>query len=246
MEMKIVYGYIEDENIKFNIHSCSKRAWMNAGIYPTEEEYLNLFANQYYNSIKNTTHIYDHWKNVEHHNILETFLIHNCNNIIAEQVLKFNDWFIKLKNKKLLIISPFSEHMKNQWNSENVFKCHNSSLTINDTNIIISFIKMPYSLAYNKPHNNWIETYDSVVKQINNIDFDIALVSAGGYGMLFCDYIYTELNKSAIYIGGPLQCYFGIRGKRYDEFNIYNEYWINIEEKDKPKNYTLVEGGCYW
>jgi hypothetical protein len=136
--------------------------------------------------------------------------------------------------------------MKNQWNSENVFKCHNSSLTINDTNIIISFIKMPYSLAYNKPHNNWIETYDSVVKQINNIDFDIALVSAGGYGMLFCDYIYTELNKSAIYIGGPLQCYFGIRGKRYDEFNIYNEYWINIEEKDKPKNYTLVEGGCYW
>lgn len=243
-EMKILYKYIDDDEIKFDIHCCSKRAWMNSGIYPITHKYLSSFSNQYYDAVKNTTHVYNHWKNIPHHNMLEAFLIQKCNNIIPEQIISYSDWFIKLNNKRILIISPFVDYMKKQWDSENIFKCHNYHDATN-VDIKLSFIKMPYALAYNKPHNNWIETYSYIIGQINE-DFDIALVSAGGYGMLFCNYIYTELKKSAIYIGGPLQCFFGIKGKRYDEFNIYNEYWISIDEKNKPVNYKFVEDGCYW
>ncbi len=25
-----------------------------------------------------------------------------------------------------------------------------------------------------------------------------------------------------------------------------NEYWVNPDESEKPKNLDKVEGGCYW
>ena len=34
----------------------------------------------------------------------------------------------------------------------------------------------------------------------NDFDFDIALVSAGGFGMILSEFIYSELNSSVMYI----------------------------------------------
>ena len=85
-------------------------------------------------------------------------------------------------------------------------------------------------------------------------DFDIALVSCGGFGMLVCNYIYSKLNKSCIYVGGVLQLYFGIYGKRWltsdssvgNITNHFNEYWTKVLDSDKPKDLQKVENGCYW
>lgn len=38
-------------------------------------------------------------------------------------------------------------------------------------------------------------------------DIDVALVAAGGYGMLISDYLYTKMNISVMYIGGALQLF---------------------------------------
>ena len=46
-------------------------------------------------------------------------------------------------------------------------------------------------------------------------NFYIALVSCGGFGMILSDYIYSELNKSTMYVGGALQLYFGIICNRW-------------------------------
>ena len=56
-------------------------------------------------------------------------------------------------------------------------------------------------------------------------DFDIALVSCGGFGMLVSDFIFTTLNKSAIYVGGSLQLYFGIIGNRWKSLEITSSYF---------------------
>ena len=52
-------------------------------------------------------------------------------------------------------------------------------------------------------------------QDISKIDFDIALVSCGGYGLPICHYINNQLNKGSIYVGGILQIYFGIIGRRW-------------------------------
>lgn len=81
-------------------------------------------------------------------------------------------------------------------------------------------------------------------------DFDIALVSCGGFGMIICDYIYKELNSSVLYIGGGLQLYFGIMGNRWRQNkNIKpNDQWTNVLKQDKPATFDprLCELGCYW
>ena len=81
-------------------------------------------------------------------------------------------------------------------------------------------------------------------------NFDIALVAAGGYGMLISDYIFTEMGKSVMYIGGALQLFFGVIGKRWfenkDILKLMNDDWVRPLTADKPSNFTNVERGCYW
>ena len=68
--------------------------------------------------------------------------------------------------------------------------------------------------------------------------------------MLISDYIFTELNKSVMYIGGALQIFFGVIGKRWFDnkeiMKLVNDDWIRPDKEDKPPNFTNVEKGCYW
>jgi hypothetical protein len=75
-------------------------------------------------------------------------------------------------------------------------------------------------------------------------------VAAGGYGMLISDYLYTKMNISVLYIGGALQLFFGIIGKRWftnkDILSLTNNDWVRPDPADKPNNFSKVEKGCYW
>ena len=42
-------------------------------------------------------------------------------------------------------------------------------------------------------------------QEIKKLDFDIALLGCGGYGLPLCNFIIKDMDKSAIYIGGGLQ-----------------------------------------
>ena len=196
-EIKIMRYYMTDDCKKINKFPYSKRAWQNAGIYPVTDYYLKIFADEYYNALKTTTHMSCSWNDLD-----ESYFISECKNIFRYNLLDAKNWFSVLKNKKILIISPIVDYIQKQWDSNNIFKCHDNNTTMQntDTGITLKYIKMPYSLAFNSPHNNWIETYDYVIEKINEInDFDIALVSAGGYGILLCNYIFSILNVIEIF-----------------------------------------------
>jgi len=95
-----------------------------------------------------------------------------------------------------------------------------------------------------------LEKFMKKVKAIKD-DFDIALCSCGGYGNLVCAEIY-KLGKSAIYVGGVLQMYFGIYGNRWlkerpDILRLFmNKHWTRPIEEECPIGYKGVESGCYW
>ncbi len=61
-----------------------------------------------------------------------------------------------------------------------------------------------------------------------------------------------EMGKSAIYIGGVLQMYFGIYGMRWmrerkEVMQLYfNKYWSRPKEMERPKGYKDVEASAYW
>jgi hypothetical protein len=156
-------------------------------------------------------------------------------------------WTRYLQGKKILIISPFVNSFKSKINIRE--KIYGIDLFPNCEFI---FLKPPMTQGNCASQEFDIEL-NNFVNKIKNIKdtFDIALLSCGGYGNLLCSEIYN-MNKSAIYIGGVLQMYFGVYGNRWERerpeiMTIYkNEYWSKPTEDERPDGFENVEKSCYW
>ena len=157
-------------------------------------------------------------------------------------------------NKRVLLITPFSELIKDQVDNNNFNVLYNN--IYKDTNFI--YYKFPYKFMNTGPDNNNFETLEKIKNEIKDIEFDIALLSCGADAGIISNYI-NEIGKDAIYIGGNLPIMFGIFGKReknnagnkllYENENIddFSPYIItDIPDKYKPENYKQIEDGCYW
>lgn len=158
------------------------------------------------------------------------------------------------KNKKVLIITSHAETTKKQIKKQNLF---NKPIFHDNTSFFI--YKPPQQNGGNHDKNSWIYHFENMKNELKNIkeyvfNFDIALVSCGGLGMIISDYIFNELKSSVIYVGGALQLYFGIIGNRWKSHPIISTFintnWCNVLDIDKPqtlkKNPSLCENSCYW
>lgn len=158
-----------------------------------------------------------------------------------------DNWMTSIKGKKILIIHPFSKTFEKQ--VTNLKKIFPGKSWFEDCQL--QFAQPPLTLAGNHEGKDWKEHLTPFLESLREkSDFDIALVAAGGYGMLVSDYIYKEMNKSVMYIGGALQLFFGVIGKRWfdnkDILKLVNDDWIRPSKEEKPNNFTNVEKGCYW
>ena len=113
-------------------------------------------------------------------------------------------------------------------------------------------IKAVQSIADAKndlPFHDWFEALEYMKKQIDKVDFDIAIIGAGAYGIFLADYC-KRIGKQAIHLAGSTQMLFGIAGRRWQEDNahqkIFNSYWCTPSIEEKPKGADKVVGGCYW
>jgi len=164
---------------------------------------------------------------------------------------QFNKCFV---NKKVLIITSHEETTKKQLSKHTTM--FNKPIFDESTEFYI--YKPVQQNGGNHDSNSWKHHFDNmrndIVELKKEFDFDIAMVSCGGFGMLISDYIYSELHKSTMYIGGGLQLYFGIMGNRWKTHPIIsklqNERWTTVLEEDKPpalaSNPRLCENSCYW
>jgi len=135
--------------------------------------------------------------------------------ILADEHSLFKAFESELKEKTVLVISPFSRSIeKNFPNRGNFFANYRyPDFALRTLNTPITYSGLPSELY---PHADWFETLDHLKKALNDIDFDIALLSCGSYAMPLGLHIQDALSKQAIYVGGILQLYFGVMGRRYD------------------------------
>lgn len=112
-------------------------------------------------------------------------------------------------------------------------------------------IKAVQTIAGEKSEfETWFDALDNMKKQIDNIDFDIAIIGCGAYGFPLASYV-KDIGKQAIHLGGVTQLLFGIKGKRWEDWEHYQELRADngknwIRAKEIPTDYKKVEGGCYW
>jgi len=229
----------------------------NAGIHITNLNSLINYSIKYLEAFNQCDLFFDWepWGNVARHIIDSINFIHNNfkkNRTWAFTLDVFNyiqgtPWTLALKNKRLLIISSFSESINEKISIRE--KIYGMDLF---PGCEIICLKPPQTQGNNvsQEFNIELDEFINKVKSIEN-KFDIALVSCGGYGNLVCSEIY-KMNKSAIYVGGVLQMYFGIYGSRWERerpeiMTLYkNEYWSRPKEEERPSGYQNVESSCYW
>ncbi len=156
-------------------------------------------------------------------------------------------WTWALKGKRLLMISNFEESIKSKINSRK--EIYGVDLF---PNCEIITIRPPQtqgsedSEEFDIELNKFTQKLDAIKDK-----YDIALVSCGGYGSLVCNHIYKS-KKSAIYVGGVLQMYWGILGSRWlkdrpDIIRLFlNSSWSRPINSEKPKGFENIEGSCYW
>ena len=245
---KTQYSYINNW-IKYIKNNAGIKLTSISSILKYSELYLEAFklCDTYFDW-DNTGNYIDHI--AESHEFITTNF--EKNKILALSLDVFNNinnnpWTQALTSKRLLIISPFIESMKSKLDI--LPKIYGVDLFPKCEFI---FIKPPQTHAAmpSEEFDIELERFIEEVKKIKD-DFDIALCSCGGYANLVCAEIF-KMNKSAIYVGGVLQMFFGIYGDRWlkehpDILRIYmNKHWSRPSENEKPDGHKNIEGGCYW
>ncbi len=157
-------------------------------------------------------------------------------------------WTAALEGQRVLVVHPFAETVEKQYN-ESRDRLFANPLVLPEF-ASLQTVKAVQSIAGEKvQYADWFEALDYMKSEINKKDYDIALIGCGAYGLPLAAHV-KRMGKKAIHMGGILQFLFGIKSVRYEELeetkNYINHYFVYPSDNDKPKNASLVEGGCYW
>lgn len=222
---------------------------VNAGFFPATDDNLARYASEFIEHVQHIDILGAFCRDDEKY-IWDLYCSH-AKPIALDfsYVFKLDSpWTQHLQGKKVLVISPFAELIEEQYQKRELL--YKNPLVLPEFELVT--IKAVQSNAYNHetlPFKDWFEALDSMYAEINKVDFDIALIGAGAYGLSLGAYC-KKKGKQVVIMGGMLQVLFGIYGQRWEKSltneGILNEHWVRPRPQDRPKGYEVVEHGCYW
>lgn len=261
-ELHIVLNYLSREKSLFEksrnyINGTLPEFWwgnyakhdifQNSGFFSTDNASLEKLARLYLHSMPEIDVLLT-WLTGEQH----------LNKFFSKKVLKsylydsepYFDrdapWTRGLEGKKVLVIHPFEESIKDQYRKRTLLFADNRVLPDFELKTIKAFQTIKGNIT---PFNNWFDALEMLKDKITEQDFDIALIAAGSYGLPLAAHV-KSLGKKGIHLGGFLQLIFGIRGRRWEDCKFHtpfiNQHWKFPYEHEHPLNYKKLDNGSYW
>jgi len=192
---------------------------------------------------------YDSWIHAMEKDFIKAFGIgdRHFSAIDLEPYYHKNPWSKFLKGKRVLVIHPFAKSIASQYKNHRIQLFENPDILPEFE--LIAFTSCNTSCG-NKLGDSWVHNFRDMCAKIDRLDFDVALLGCGGYGLPLVNYIKNTKKRSAIYVGGALQILFGIKGLRWDNMpqinKFYNSSWVRPAEEEKIIGLEKVEEGCYY
>jgi len=217
----------------------------NAGFFPVNKTMLARYA-EIMNSAIAELDVLASWRPEE---LFYKHELKGCRKIplgALGSIFSKASWSQVLKGKKVLVIHPFAKSIKRQYefHRDKIFGEYSDFILPEFASLQV--IRAVQTIAGNtEGYETWFDALEQMESEIDKADFDVALIGCGAYGFPLAAHC-KRIGKLGIQIGGSLQLYFGIKGKRWDDKGLYNEYWVSPDESEQPKNLSRVEGGCYW
>lgn len=222
----------------------------NAGFFPFSLELQNRFMELVLEDVKEIDILGSY---VDQETYLEKELEH-CKKIdIYSYCAPFaydNPWTTVLKNKKVLVVHPFTQSIRKQYENRNKLFDNPNVLPEFEELILVKAIQSIAGNGYKSGFKDWFEALKFMEEEIDSHDYDIALIGCGAYGMSLAAHCKRQ-GKIAVHMASWVQMLFGIYGQRWavdqpQYAKFINEHWTRPMESEKPENAESVENGAYW
>ena len=167
-------------------------------------------------------------------------------------------WTRVLCGKRVLVVHPFTPIIEKQY-QENRHKLFENRDVLPE--FYLQTIQAVQSLGGDSNgFADWFQALDWMKHEIDQRNYDIALIGCGAYGFPLAAHVKRQ-EKKAVHLGGSLQLLFGIIGRRWEDPNygvkewgipegsysrLINKYWVRPGDVGKSRNAQEVENGCYW
>jgi len=218
-----------------------------SGFFPFTPEAMDAFA-QMYLSFLNNIDVLGVWNVGEEH--IKQFVRPDITFVPLAAIEPYyfdQPWSKALSGKKILVIHPFAESIRQQYNRRTLLFQNKDVLPTFDLQV---FPAVQTVADNTQGFKDWFSALEYMCEEIGRKEFDVAIIGAGAYGMPLANFIKTKMGKIAIHMGGATQILFGIKGKRWENIPsvnaLYNENWISPSFSERPAGLETVEGGCYW
>lgn len=249
-ELKLLFAYYF--NNKTPDQDSFQEGLINSGIFPLTQETFLYFCEEYIESIKSLD-LAPQWCGIlkDFQKILYDRLNPKCYDTRLGDLEPYyfdKPWSDHLKDKNILVISPFAKSIELQFSK--LPKIWSNKIL---NNFNLQTLKFPLSQGLCEKSNGY-KSYKDCLKlfkeKISQKNFDFCILGVGAYSLPLCAFIKQQMNKPSLHLGGATQVLFGIKGNRWEGIdrvkNFFNEHWINPSGDEVPPKYKLMEGGCYW
>jgi hypothetical protein len=226
---------------------CIDQLHFSAGFFPRSETALLRFA-ELMASDAEAVDILGSWR------VEESMLARSLTRatfvplVSLEPYYSSAPWTEALAGRKVLVVHPFKQTIERQYHT-------NRSRIFRDPRMLPEFasftvIQAVQSIAASEtPFADWFEALESMKREIDRVDFDVALIGCGAYGFPLAAHVKRQ-GRVAIHLGGATQLLFGIRGRRWDDHPVIapliNDSWVRPSADETPGNAHIVEKACYW
>lgn len=252
VELELLVSALFEESGKVGAlkeNADSGAIYTNAGFFPRGDlSALKKFASL----LKDATASADFigtWYNTMEDYVIERFAGDNTQVGVLRGIEPWYSlfkWTAALKGKRVVVIHPFADTIIKQYAvRDKLFK--DGTLP----EFKLTAIKAVQTIGEERDprFKDWFSALNYMCDEAFKVDFDVAIIGCGAYGMPLAAKI-KEGGKKAVHMGGATQLLFGIKGRRWDNHpvikGLYNEFWVRPSSSEIPPSALKVENGCYW
>lgn len=223
---------------------------VNSGVFPNDPASLDRFCELYLDALSRVD-VLGVWFNRNEHRIVarscpQAQLVQlealNC-------VIRQHPWSAELAGKRVLVVHPFAKTIALQYAAKRKLLFANPEILPEFDLLTLPAVQSLGGVACG--YRSWFDAFDAMREQIAAVDFDVAIIGAGAYGLPLGAAV-KDMRRQAVHFGGATQLLFGIRGRRWevespdDIAPLFNEHWVRPSAEETPSSADAVEGGCYW
>ena len=220
----------------------------NAGFFPADIRLGNRWMQLVFDDLKDIDILGSYQRNERR---LEKELKHTVKIDIQSYIAPYlyeKPWTSTLKGKRVLVVSPFTDSILKQY-ARREWLFENPDVLPEFAELVP--LKAVQSIAGTPTeYTDWFAALDAMKEQMSALDYDVALIGCGAYGMHLAAHA-KRMGRIGVHTAGWTQMLFGIYGNRWlndePEFKRFiNPYWVRPSSEETPKNAQTIENGCYW